>query len=171
MGREFRFGRRGQAAQEFLTTYGWAVLLSLLILAVMFYFGALNPDALRPARCSFPPESGIECVKATATTDGALRLTLFNEGGQLLLSGAECSYEGKQQVMTRTLLLGKEPFAAQTWDHGEFLTLTCLFDGDNPFAGNEGKKQDVTVTLATTDGQGQSLTPRAPVRVLVGGGA
>ena len=171
MGREFRFGKRGQVAQEFLTTYGWTALLSLLILAVMFYFGAINPDALRPERCSFPSESGVECVKAEASTDGTLRLNLFNKGEARLLVGAECVYEGGQKVTTRTLLVGGQPFAEHAWDHGEFLTLACLFDGDNPFAGNEGKKRDVTVTLTMADAQGQPLAASAPVRALVGEGA
>ena len=44
-------GVRGQAALEFLTTYGWAVLVLLVMVASLSNFGILSPDRFLPERC------------------------------------------------------------------------------------------------------------------------
>ena len=36
--------RRGQAALEFLTTYGWAFLVILVMIGALAYFGVLDPE-------------------------------------------------------------------------------------------------------------------------------
>lgn len=43
--------KRGQAALEFLMTYGWAILVVLLVVGVLGYFGVFNPTILLPERC------------------------------------------------------------------------------------------------------------------------
>ena len=60
--------RRGQAAMEFMITYGWAILLVLVAIAVMMYFGVLNVEKLIPERCTLP--QGFSCTnfKANLTT-------------------------------------------------------------------------------------------------------
>jgi len=52
--------RRSQAALEFLTTYGWAFLVILIMISSLAYFGILNPSKLLPDRCNFGSE--ISCV-------------------------------------------------------------------------------------------------------------
>ena len=47
---EDKKSRKSQAALEFLMTYGWAVLVVLVVIGVLAYFGVLNP-------CRFYPES------------------------------------------------------------------------------------------------------------------
>jgi len=43
--------RRAQAAMEYLITYGWAVLIMLVVVGVLFYLGIFNPRTI--AACSF----------------------------------------------------------------------------------------------------------------------
>jgi len=38
------FMKKGQAAMEFLMTYGWTVLVVLAAIGVLAYFGVLSPD-------------------------------------------------------------------------------------------------------------------------------
>ena len=45
--------RRGQAAMEFLMTYGWAILVVLASVGALAYFGVLTPDTLLPERTVF----------------------------------------------------------------------------------------------------------------------
>ena len=35
--------RRGQAAMEFLMTYGWAILAAIIAIGVLAYFGVFSP--------------------------------------------------------------------------------------------------------------------------------
>jgi len=48
--------KRGQAALEFLTTYGWAFLVVLVVIGALAYFGVLNPSRFLPERCTFQSE-------------------------------------------------------------------------------------------------------------------
>jgi hypothetical protein len=40
--------KKSQAAMEFLMSYGWALLVVLLVIAALAYFGMLNPDRFLP---------------------------------------------------------------------------------------------------------------------------
>ena len=40
--------KRGQAAMEFLMTYGWAILAAIIVIAVLAYFGVFNPGRYAP---------------------------------------------------------------------------------------------------------------------------
>lgn len=51
--------RRGQAALEFLMTYGWAILVVLVIIGALGYFGVLNPSNLVPEKCTM--QTGLTC--------------------------------------------------------------------------------------------------------------
>ena len=59
--------KKSQAALEFLMTYGWAILVVLVAVGALAYFGVLSPDKFLPAKCTL--QSGIACIdhKATAT--------------------------------------------------------------------------------------------------------
>ncbi|MCC7574591.1 hypothetical protein KO361_03285 [Candidatus Woesearchaeota archaeon] len=45
--------KKGQAAMEFLMTYGWAILVVLAAIAALAYFGVLSPANLAPERTTF----------------------------------------------------------------------------------------------------------------------
>jgi len=52
--------RKGQAAAEFLMTYGWAILVVLGAIGALTYFGVLDIASFLPQRCGFPP--GFDCI-------------------------------------------------------------------------------------------------------------
>lgn len=43
--------KRGQAAMEFLMTYGWAILAAIIAIAVLAYFGVFNPGRYTSEMC------------------------------------------------------------------------------------------------------------------------
>lgn len=45
--------KKGQAAMEFLMTYGWAILVVLAAIAALAYFGVLSPSKMLPERTTF----------------------------------------------------------------------------------------------------------------------
>lgn len=51
--------KKGQAAMEFLMTYGWAILVVLIAIGALAYFGVLNPSRFLPASCTLMP--GMSC--------------------------------------------------------------------------------------------------------------
>ena len=51
--------RKGQAALEFLMTYGWAILVVLAAIAALAYFGVLSPDRFLPENLEHGLEFGL----------------------------------------------------------------------------------------------------------------
>ena len=56
---------KSQAAMEFLLTYGWAILIVLVVIAALAYFGILSPSKLLPDKCFF--QVGVSCVDFSAS--------------------------------------------------------------------------------------------------------
>ncbi len=40
------FGRKGQSALEYLMTYGWAILIIIIVGGVLYYYGVFSPGKL-----------------------------------------------------------------------------------------------------------------------------
>jgi hypothetical protein len=60
-----RVSGRGQAAMEFFVTYGWAFLIVLVTLAVLAYFGVIDPSKLLPSQCTVG--GGFSCTQYKVT--------------------------------------------------------------------------------------------------------
>ncbi len=68
--------RKSQAALEFIMTYGWAILVVLVAIGALAYFGVLSPDRFLPSKCTL--QSGIACLDHKAT---AAALTVYIKNG------------------------------------------------------------------------------------------
>jgi len=53
--------KKGQAAMEFLMTYGWAILVVLAAIGALAYFGILSPDRFLPSKCVIT--GGFSCTE------------------------------------------------------------------------------------------------------------
>ena len=83
------FKIKGQAALEFLTTYGWAFLIILIMIGTLAYFGILSPSKLLPNRCNFGAELGCSDYRIAATAiapdpANSFRLKLKNNVGEVI---------------------------------------------------------------------------------------
>ena len=80
--------KKAQAALEFLTTYGWAFLVILIVIGTLAYFGILSPSRLLPNRCTFSSE--FQCTNfrirdtAVVGTLDTLDLRLKNNAGAVV---------------------------------------------------------------------------------------
>ena len=72
MKRVFNFTetKKAQAAMEFLMTYGWALLVVLVAIGALAFFGVLNPGQFLPDQCTM--FAGITCTSAYATMGGGV---------------------------------------------------------------------------------------------------
>lgn len=52
--------KRGQAAMEFLMTYGWAILAAVIVIGVLASFGVFSPESYVAQSCSLTAPLG--CV-------------------------------------------------------------------------------------------------------------
>ena len=82
--------RKGQSAMEYLMTYGWAILVIIIVIAVLFYIGVLNPRNVTPTSCTFPP--GISCASFKLATGGTLSLSIGQATGKRIrLTNVSCT--------------------------------------------------------------------------------
>ena len=92
--------KKGQAAMEFLMTYGWAILVVLVAVGALAYFGVLSPDQFLPSKCTLP--SGIGCVDHKATTTGVtvvLRNGLGYDMSGITVSVGSCGTDSAPATM------------------------------------------------------------------------
>ncbi len=94
------FKKRGQAALEFLMTYAWAILVVIIIIGALAYFGVLNPDTLVPDKCTFATGLACQDFSYTYTGTGAsavgnITLVLTNGLGKTI-QVTELSFSSEQ---------------------------------------------------------------------------
>ena len=94
--------KKSQAALEFLMTYGWAILVVLVAVAALAYFGVLSPDRFLPAKCTL--QAGIACLDfrvqadSAATPNGKVTVVLQNSLGfdlsSVVAKAGDCGNSG-----------------------------------------------------------------------------
>jgi len=85
--------KHGQTAMEFLMTYGWAILVMLVVVAVLFYLGVLNPQAVAPNSLTFPSGFSAQEFKVESSGGtGMLTLDLGQGTGKAIeILGVACT--------------------------------------------------------------------------------
>jgi hypothetical protein len=68
---------------EFLMTYGWALLVVLIAIGALAFFGVLNPSKFLPNSCSLAPGFSCNDFKAAATggAGGASEVRIVIQNG------------------------------------------------------------------------------------------
>ena len=85
--------KRAQAAMEFLTTYGWALLVAIVVIGALAYFGVLSPGKFVPDSCQMTGQ--VSCVAmdvssdtddpdATRENDYKLKFSIQNNAGKVI---------------------------------------------------------------------------------------
>jgi len=131
---------KSQAALEFLTTYGWAFLVILIMIGTLAYFGILNPSKILPNRCNFGAE--FQCLDyQISSTSGTFKLRLKNNVGEPIdTSSINLSTESTTAYICTT-----PPTPPTSWKAGDVKDLTwSVCSGGGLIAGEKGK---VLVTL------------------------
>ncbi len=75
--------RKGQAAMEFLMTYGWAILVVLAAIGALAYFGVLSPDRFLPNKCVANPPFSCNQFLVDSTD---VSVEIQNNGGKDVVS-------------------------------------------------------------------------------------
>lgn len=67
---------RGQAALEFLSTYGFAFLIILVMIGALSYFGVLSPGRFLPERCLISQEFTCDEFQLERTSAGGMEVSI-----------------------------------------------------------------------------------------------
>ncbi len=73
------YNLKSQAMLEFLMSYGWAIMVALIAVGALSYFGILSPDEFVPRRCALEP--GIGCMDFKIN-ENSVNLALMNGRGE-----------------------------------------------------------------------------------------
>jgi hypothetical protein len=71
-----KINKKSQAAMEFLMSYGWALLVVLLVIAALAYFGMLNPERFLPDKVNL----GTGLTVTSSTLDERYLTLIVNNG-------------------------------------------------------------------------------------------
>lgn len=143
--------KKSQAALEFLMTYGWAILVVLVAVGALAYFGVLSPDRFLPAKCTL--QAGIACLdhKATSTQ---LQVVMQNSLGYEItvddVRAHQCTPAGSQGAVAN--------------GDKRTVTLTCVNTGSSKYNG----ELNVTYTTSSDFG-GVQHTNRGQVTTRIEG--
>ena len=69
---------KGQAAIEYLTTYGWAILALVIVLAVLISTGIFSPSYLVSEECSFGNNLKCDAAVFNQGASTQVRMEVFN---------------------------------------------------------------------------------------------
>jgi hypothetical protein len=140
--------KKAQAAMEFLMTYGWAILVVLVAIGALAYFGVLSPSKFLPQSCTIG--SGISCNDFKVSTD-QVQLVMRNGFGSNL---------DNVTVTIAGCTVSTEADGGDTWTDGSVLgdtggiTLTGCSNG----AAAARFKEDVNIVYTSSSGVTHNLT-------------
>ena len=130
--------RKSQAAMEFLLTYGWAILVVLVAIGALAYFGVLSPDRFLPSKCVL--SAGIACTDFRIESGTQQITVVLRNGLGFDLNGVTVSVDscsGSTIPATMTLANGGQQQIVDT---------TCALVSGSKYNGNF----NVTYTNADT---------------------
>ena len=137
--------KRAQAALEFLTTYGWAFLVILIMIGTLAYFGILNPGKYLPNRCTMGSE--VLCEDYQVTT-AQVRLRLKNSLGEPITipaGGISIGSEGASSLSCTTVT---PTLPINAWSSGGSIDFTFSVCANSAAAGLiAGEKAKINVTI------------------------
>jgi hypothetical protein len=142
--------RHGQAALEFLATYGWAMLVVLISIGALAYFGVFNAGDAQPESCLM--STGLACggyqLKSIGQ-DTQLTLYLKNSFGKAI----------KLQEITITPHFSidatdcdQRNLNGQRLENGHETAIICNYTSSTSLLDGEKQKLSVSLTYRDADG-------------------
>lgn len=112
--------RRAQAAMEYLMTYGWALLVIVIVLGALVALQVLNPQARLQDTCNLP--IGFKCDVVGLAGNGDLSIKITNQQAIPIEADLGCALGKNTQDSEIDATLSGAP---ATLSPGESHTFTC----------------------------------------------
>jgi uncharacterized protein (UPF0333 family) len=149
MKKMFKFQGKSQAAMEFLMTYGWAILVVLVAIGALAYFGVLSPDKFLPSKCQLP--AGMACTDHKADAGASSVTVVLRNGMGFDANSITIDITGCATSATGSLTNGQQT---------SFTASTCSLTSGGKFSGEVNVTYTNADTSLTHKVQG-SITTRA----------
>ncbi|MGV8086138.1 MAG: hypothetical protein ACP5N1_00770 [Candidatus Woesearchaeota archaeon] len=136
--------KKGQAAMEFLITYGWAIMAAMMVIGALTYFGMSNPATSLPDKCLFSNVFECKDYKLNSTE---LNVQLVNIAGESIYG-----IPNMMAIITSTgsgCIIDGNPTIIEPEDR---MNITCKNIPDSPLDKGEKVKIRLTVSYAKNPG-------------------
>ena len=149
--------KRAQAALEFMSTYGWTLLIIIAAVAAFSYYIGFDQSDKIPSTCNFGVEFG--CGSFTASKDGTILYELTNHIGKTInLQYVQLDLpNGEKQILNYTGVVEAEI------SPGEMVVLKTypnLFSGESLYS-FDTKKEKILFTFYYRTNEEESLPKTA----------
>ena len=150
--------KRGQAAMEFLMTYGWAILVVLIAIGALAYFGVLNPDRFLGEKCTISTGSGLFCddynaVNGTPDTINVVVRNILTNDVEIQPSGMEVVWNnGANSCANSNNYTTGNSGAVPSDDRLQIILNTTGSSGPCVLESKDKIKGDITITYNTVGG-------------------
>ena len=143
-----KMNKKSQAALEFLMTYGWAILVVLVAVGALAYFGVLSPDKFLPTKCTLQP--GIACIDHKVDGTASTLIVVIQNALGYDISGVSVSATGctTPAIAPATLANGAR---------GTYTVSTCTFSGTK-YSGDLTVDYTIAETGLTHKNKGSVVT-------------
>jgi hypothetical protein len=119
---------RAQSAIEYLTTYGWAIIIIAIVLLALYNLGVFNPGAFINTTCVFPAEFGCVNLVLYSSTSQANATLQQSTQSSILITAYGCNNLGTPTNMllasTQVAIGGSFTFNVPCYNNGTVLTIT-----------------------------------------------
>ncbi|MCF7871583.1 hypothetical protein K9L97_00985 [Candidatus Woesearchaeota archaeon] len=149
--------KRGQAAIEFLTTYGWAFMAIIIAMGALYYFDVLDTDRYVLVECETGPQ--IACIEASLDEEGNLTLRLQNNQPVDLYIQPKVTMDG---------LIADYPVPEEKTVSGQVYLETQSIGDINLNVGDK-KELDIEIKFGRTIGVPYSVFGSSTLRVVPAG--
>ncbi len=149
------YNKKGQAAMEFLMTYGWAILAAIIAIGVLAYFGVFNPGRLAGSTgiINAPFNMDAFAIVSDSTSAGCgvgaadndcIRMELVQNSGSSIdsLTPTITAKAGIGGTPTWTCTLTPTLLSA-AWTSGERRTLECETGASTNWAAGDTISADI----------------------------
>jgi hypothetical protein len=160
--------RNGQAALEFITTYGWAFVIILTAIAALSYFGVLKPPIAD--RCIVAPEFMCQDYRLLLLNGDQASAEMILANGKdfnMNISDLACTFPNgnKNAVHVFDVFKMDKTYANLHWEPGEKRRIQCNLTAPDKGGFIIGDKAKVryTLTYANEDVEGFNHTVEGEV--------
>ncbi len=140
---------KAQSAMEFLTTYGWMILVIAVVIGALYSLGLFNSSGLQPYQCAF--RIGLTCGHASISTSGVITIDLVQDSQfPLNITGFACNQNGSYSDLTTPY----NPPSNQIYlAVGQNYTINtqCYTNSGTAFSGSVGKLFSGYFVIGYTD--------------------
>lgn len=163
--------KRGQAAVEFLMTYGWAILASVIVMGVLAYMGVFGGSFSQPTTLALSPPFYISAVSIQKLVSPENQVLGYRVGIDLYNGGGTSTQISSIEIKSSDgqILCSYEPLTPLSINSGqkEGIYLSCQDIADSMFEGdfylhytNSGSNL-VQTSSGEIRGSVQSVVPEA----------